>query len=207
MPAPSLCPECYEQLPWFRRDLCFFCGHHHNHGECTEPISTKIEEFRAIFYYQEPINQWIAGLKYSRNLLKGRTIKALVTQWFDVNAEWVSSFDLMLAIPLHRGRLWSRGFNQTSYLIRDQSHILVDESLVSKVRRTKHQAALSGKHRFSNLRKSFYAAPSVEGLNILLFDDVCTTGQTLDQMASTLKKAGAERISALSVARTQSPWG
>jgi len=207
LPAPSLCPECHDKLPWFKRELCFFCGHHHNHGDCDQSLSRKIEEYRAIFYYQEPVNQWISSLKYSRNLLKGRTLKELVTQWFVENALWIEDFDVLVPVPLHSGRLWNRGFNQTSYLIRDQQMIEVNEKLVRKVKRTKHQAALSGKHRFSNLKRSFQADPSVKGLDILLFDDVCTTGQTLDQMAVSLKKAGAGRISAVSVARTQSPWG
>ena len=202
--APSLCFRCHQNLPWYQRELCFFCGHVHLTGECNQDFGSEIQEYRAIFYYKEPISTWISALKYSRNLLRGRILKQLVNNWMIEHEEWLSEFDLLAPIPIHQARLWFRGFNQTSYLVRDQTFLPVAERVVRKVKKTRHQAALSGKHRFSNLKRSFQASTEVEGKSILLFDDVCTTGQTLDQVAYQLKKAGAERISAISVARTQS---
>ena len=200
----GLCEECYLQLPWYQRDLCFFCGHLHLSGECSERFGSDVREYRAIFNYHEPISEWISALKYSRNLAKGRLLKTLVNQWFYANESWVTDFDVMVPIPIHYGRLRLRGFNQTSYLIRDQTIIPTAPRLIIKTRRTLHQASLPGKKRFSNLQHSFKASPQVKGKRILLFDDVCTTGQTLDQVAYQLKKSGAQEICAVSLARTQS---
>jgi len=203
LPAPSLCPACHEALPWFRREICFFCGHVHLSGECREDFEAEITDYQAIFTYQEPISHWVSGLKYSRNLLAGRILRALTEAWLLEHKDWVLGYDLMAPVPIHSARLRVRGFNQTSFLVARQTLVPLELNLLHKVKYTKHQAALRGKSRYTNLTKSFAADPAVEGKKILLFDDVCTTGQTLNQLAYTLKRAGAEEVGALSLGRTK----
>jgi len=198
-----LCPTCYQNLPWFKTEICFICGHHHLKGDCDEDFAKDIAEYQALFLYQEPVSAWIAGLKYGRNLLVGRLLKALVTQWFIDNQEWLTQWDMVLPVPIHGLRLKARGFNQTTYLLTGQKLLPVRGDWVKKTRYTKHQAALGGRQRFTNLKRSFASSTEVEGKAVLLFDDVCTTGQTLDQIARTLKNQGVERIGALSLCRSK----
>ncbi|MDT8446687.1 MAG: phosphoribosyltransferase family protein [bacterium] len=197
----GICPTCVGRLPWFEEEICFYCGYAHLKGDCREDFAPDITQLKSLFYYREPVNQWVAALKYSRDLIAGRLLQQLLTQWMERQTEWLSQYDLILPVPIHHARLRMRGFNQTSYLLRQQTQLPLGSQLAKKTRYTKHQAGLSGKGRLTNLHKSF-GAQGVEGLNILLFDDVCTSGQTLDQLAHCLKKEGAEEIGALSLCRS-----
>lgn len=198
----GICSVCEASLPWFKEELCFFCGHVHLKGDCREDFAPDISQLKSLFFYGEPINQWVAALKYSRNLIAGRLLQRLLERWMAQRGEWLSQFDLILPVPIHQARLRARGFNQTAYLLRRQRSLPTDLRLARKIRYTKHQAGLSGKKRQLNLHKSFGADREVEGKRILLFDDVCTSGQTLDQLARTLKRAGADSIGALTLARS-----
>lgn len=105
--------------------------------------------------------------------------------------------DCLVPVPLHKSKERRRGFNQAEYLaarISRQSGIPMEASLVAKIRKTKSQKKLSSRERKKNLAGAFAVTKPVEGLCILVVDDVFTTGSTIDAMAECLKKAGALRV-------------
>jgi ComF family protein len=117
--------------------------------------------------------------------------------------------DAVIAVPLHWRRRWSRGFNQSELLARTiarRTGVPVLHTL-KRVRATTPQAGLSNTHRRKNVTSAFRAgrpAPwrrPVTGLRILLVDDVMTTGATAAACATALKRAGAARVSLVTVAR------
>jgi ComF family protein len=119
-------------------------------------------------------------------------------------------FDLVIPMPLHWLRLWRRGFNQSGLLAREiaRRNGIKLRNAVRRTRLTSPQAGLSNSKRRVNVAGAFTVRrkSSVEGLRILLVDDVMTTGATASSCASALKKAGARYVALLTLARTDRRW-
>lgn len=100
----------------------------------------------------------------------------------------------LVPMPLHPARLRERGFNQCQELCRPVAAALdiplAPDLLVREVN-TAHQRGLNATARRQNLRGAFAASPQVDGMRLILVDDVCTTGTTLRQAVQTLLRAGA----------------
>ncbi len=117
-----------------------------------------------------------------------------------------SNLDLVVAVPLFRKALARRNFNQALFLAScsaKELNLPLSHQLVKSVN-TPQQASLDRRERAANLDIGTFAVPdpeSVKGRNILLCDDVLTTGATLNTVASVLKRAGAVSVTALTLAR------
>jgi len=114
-------------------------------------------------------------------------------------------FDAIVPMPLHWRRRWQRGFNQSELLAREISRRW-NVPLRSPVRRKKAtvpQAGLTSAQRRKNVQGAFEVkrGPRLDGLSILLIDDVLTTGATASACARALKRGGAARVSLLTLAR------
>jgi len=112
------------------------------------------------------------------------------------------TWDGVVPVPLHWTRKWSRGFNQSAILAKAASKALGIPVLAAlrRVKRTKDQTKLSRQKRLANVRGAFRVAKNVEGIRLLLLDDVTTTGATLEECRRVLVEAGAAEISAAVVA-------
>ena len=123
-------------------------------------------------------------------------------------------FDLICPIPLHWCRRWERGFNQAELLARVVArHSGVPlQNLLQRKKATAAQAGLSDAERRTNMEHAFAVVnkhrPGLAGKHILLIDDVLTTGATLSAASRVLRRAGARRITVMTVARAdrRSPW-
>ncbi len=118
--------------------------------------------------------------------------------------------DLVVPVPMHWWRKWSRGFNQAELLARGvarRTGIPVTRALKRR-RRTLAQAGLTLAQRRENLTAVFRvtARNRVEGRRVLLVDDVLTTGATASACAETLKRAGARSVVLLTLARVDRRW-
>jgi len=114
-------------------------------------------------------------------------------------------WDALVPIPLHPARRKERGFNQSAEIARwlgARVGLKVEEGLI-RVKPTPPQARLRRTERLRNLRGALALAPEFDprGRRLLLCDDVFTTGATADACARVLKKAGADEVAALTVAR------
>jgi ComF family protein len=115
-------------------------------------------------------------------------------------------FDAVIPVPLHRERLMQREFNQASVLAKglaDALGVPVWERLLVRVRSTRPQVELSGRERRQNVRRAFAvtAAAALEAKQVLVVDDVLTTGATLGEVARTLKASGARQVDVFALAR------
>lgn len=121
--------------------------------------------------------------------------------------------ELIVPVPLHRWKLWKRRYNQSAIIAERLSRLsgLPHNPLVLEKRRaTKSQGEMpSAKARRRNVLGAFRVPPEktahVRGRNVLLIDDVFTTGATLNACARALKRAGAARVDALTLARVVRP--
>lgn len=200
-PSFFLCSNCYEALPFIDFRTCDHCGLDHATGLCPESWAGQIDAFSTLFYYRDPVHRWIINHKYSGGFFSGRVLRGFIDAWFRSHEEEVREYDAVLPVPIHPRRLRQRGFNQTSFLTKNQGILPVRCNWLKKVRHTVQQAGLKEQERGANIRGAFAAAPDVAGMNLLVFDDVCTTGQTLGEVASSLKRAGANRIHVLVLSR------
>jgi len=113
----------------------------------------------------------------------------------------------LVPIPLGRRRRRARGYNQSEYIARALGRargLPVREQVLRRVRETATQTALTPEARRANVAGAFVAA-DVAGLDLVLVDDVFTTGSTLAAAAAALEKAGARRIDAVTFARAPQP--
>jgi len=151
---------------------------------------------------------YAAELRELIHLLKYRSVRPLAAplgQYLLRCLPRDEVFDVIVPVPLHWTRRWRRGFNQAELLARAVSRstgIPVREAL-RRVHSTAPQAGLSNSARRRNVVRAFRctAENRVRGKNVLLVDDVMTTGSTATACARALKRAGAKRVSVLTVAR------
>jgi ComF family protein len=114
--------------------------------------------------------------------------------------------DLIVPVPLHKKRLRQRGFNQAILLgeiLSQQSGIPLQRNNLQRIRWTEPQVNLSAAARPGNVKGAFAVADSgaITGKNVLLIDDVYTTGCTVSECSRVLKNAGAAGVAVLTVAR------
>ena len=159
---------------------------------------------RSLFLYQEPIKSLLLQCKFAGKLTGLATIGSLTCQSAVVGQ--LSEPEVVVPVPLHITRLRSRGFNQSQLLAAAcfphwRSRIKVD--LLQRHLQTVPQTSLSGRARRSNLKNAFSVrCPQlVQGRDVLLVDDVFTTGSTLSECAAVLLREGAERVEAITLAR------
>lgn len=105
--------------------------------------------------------------------------------------------DLIVPVPMHPRKQRERGFNQAADLAEKAGGILkipMSDQVVKKTKATRSQKKLNAAERKQNLRMAFQATERLDGLRILVIDDVYTTGSTIEAMAHVLKAAGADKV-------------
>jgi ComF family protein len=114
------------------------------------------------------------------------------------------TFDYITGVPLYPAREVERGYNQADLLARETAikTNTLHQRVLERTRATRDQIGLDGAARRANVHDAFRAHPaSALDKSIVLIDDVCTTGATLDACARALFQAGAHRVYGLAVAR------
>ena len=114
-------------------------------------------------------------------------------------------YDVLVPVPLHASRLRERGYNQSTLLCRELgkiSNLAVDDKSLVRLRQTASQTAFDRDGRRSNVEGAFGCIDgALSGRNVLLIDDVCTTGATLKSCAAVLKEKGVLLVWGLTFAR------
>jgi ComF family protein len=185
------CPSC--ALPVPQGQVCGRCQKHPPHFDAT----------LAAFEYEHPVREMIMALKFGAAFaVRDMLVSALLAVASDVEA---MQADLIVPMPLHRQRMAERGFNQSMELARGVGQALgvpVMPQLVARDVDTRHQAGMPLRQRIKNMRGAFRCVEPIHGKRVLVIDDVMTSGATLDELARTLKLAGAAYVINLVVART-----
>ena len=198
-----LCRACFEALPLIGRPVCRRCGaptafEVYGCNECRDK-DFGFDGAQAPLRYEGVGKELVHALKYKSYLRVVEKVMApLMTNLFDGDR-----FDAVVPVPLHRSRLVKRGFNQAELMakgVAGRINVPVLDKL-KVVRRTRDQVELSADARRANVAGAYASRGPVVG-TILLVDDVFTTGATLSECATALKKAGAGEIHALTLCRT-----
>lgn len=151
--------------------------------------------------YAFPIDAALKLLKFRRRC---DYVPAFADLLWQVASELPDDIDALLPMPLHWRRQAVRGFNQAFELCCDlQKHTgLPVVSGIRRLRATTFQSGLDAAARRRNLRDAFVANKPVAAQHVLIVDDVITTGESCRRLAQVVLEAGAQKISALAVART-----
>jgi ComF family protein len=198
----ALCPPCLEDLPWLSRARCTVCAlplaSGRVCGACLErpPHFDRVE---AVFAYRFPVDALIHAYKYGGRLALARALGGLLAR------QVAGDVDAIVPMPLARGRLAERGFNQALEIARVAAAltgVVLLARACRKVVETPAQAMLPWEERARNVRRAFVCDADVEGRRIAVVDDVLTTGATLNELARVLRKAGAVEVRGWVVART-----
>ncbi|MCD6358390.1 MAG: ComF family protein [Dehalococcoidia bacterium] len=188
--------------------LCSRCGRPLSSGsfcaDCVRRVP-QIDGIRSCLQFDGVVRQMVHSFKY-------RNVRALAPLLAQFLAEFLSVSELpadaLIPVPLHQHRLRERGYNQSQLIARELGALVdmpVFEDVLVRVDDTPTQVkTLNVKMRWENVAGAFACSGrcgDLENRRILLIDDVCTTGATLDACASALRKVGVASVWGLTVAR------
>jgi ComF family protein len=164
---------------------------------------------RSVFAYDEVARQLVGDLKY-RDRLEGRASFGI---WLArAAAELAAQAGLIVPVPLHYARLVRRRYNQAAILaqaLAERTGRPLGVDALVRQRLTKSQTGLTLEERARNMRGAFAVRskwqPAVKDAQILLVDDVMTTGATANACAKALLRAGAHEVTVVTLARTKEP--
>ncbi len=196
---PPFCRQCCEPFPSLKdRQADFLCSN-------CENQTWAFDWARAGYRTEGQVLEAVAGFKYRDQYYQLSRLVDWLTETYDQYAPG-TAWDALVPVPLYRRRMRERGFNQAHELARGlgkRRKIPILDCLY-RYRETTSQAGLRRNARWKNMEDAFRLKPrfDVTGRNLLLIDDVLTTGATTNACAQVLAHAGAGRLAVLTVARS-----
>ncbi len=196
-----LCPQCLAQVAYIHDDAR--SGLHRNPWGAPA-----LRGIRSVAWFEEPLRTAIHNFKYKgQRVLAGPLAELLAQDWQNRRVP----VDMAAAIPLHPQRQKERGYNQSHLLAMEFSRATGIPVAINALRRVRHtlpQVTLTPAERWQNVQDAFLGEPSLlAGRSVLLIDDVCTTGATLEACARAALQAGARAVWAMTVCRPRLPDG
>lgn len=196
------CRACLNDLPWHPKTSCPQCGLASSGQLCGSCISSSpdFDATTSVFLYDYPIDAMMQRYKYGNMLNLGHTFGQLLSEKLSLE-----NIDLIIPMPMHPTRLKERGFNQALEIAKVLTKNCKDKLDYKNVERqtlTPPQASLPLKERVKNIKGAFKVEADLTGKKIAIVDDVMTTGASLNELAKTLKKAGASHVECWVIART-----
>jgi len=192
-------------LEWAYPRKCALCGEFGDAAICPvcrsemspldedeTPRLKDLDAVRSVHPYTGRAAQAVRRLKYERVLTHAATMADELAASI---APVVETFDVVVPVPIHWSRKCLRGFNQAEVLSEGLPRVRRD--VLIRTRRTRQQVGLTPEQRLRNLRGAFAVAEPVQGLTVLLLDDVVTSGGTARECARALRSGGAARIELL----------
>ncbi|WP_291728100.1 ComF family protein [Bernardetia sp.] len=170
----------------------------------------KVEHAFAYLFFrkQSNVQSMLHYLKYKN----APEIGQIIGSWYGqelLDNDFYKNFDVIVPVPLHPKKFKSRGYNQSAYFGRGISEVWKIPQLeqgLQKVAHTESQTKKSREERYQNIKTGFTVPnpKEIEGKNVLVVDDVVTTGATLEACISLLLENGAKTVSVAAIAVTQS---
>jgi len=184
------CPRCGRHAGPYTADErgCIFCRKFPIRHDATVRVGQ----------YEGPLKALILRYKYQRRMELGTIMGRWLAERLAA-APWADLVQVIVPVPLHWSRRFSRGFNQAEGLARElaASGRRVSARRLLRVRPTPHQRYLAADQRRRNVRGAFHVrggAADLKDRNVLLVDDVMTSGTTVAECTRVLKKAGAAAV-------------
>jgi len=207
-----ICKPCWQKIEKNIPPFCVSCGRKLNKQFLTKHICPDCLKKKLYFdrafspcVYDGVIKNLIHEFKYKHKHYLGKTLSKLMIDFIKEYSLPIDYLDYVIPMPLHKTRLREREFNQAEILAKEiacEFNKDMPLSILKRLKNTKTQTDLETINRFKNVAESFIVANKTQakGKNILIVDDVFTTGATSSEAASVLKKAGANIVFILTLA-------
>lgn len=213
--AQALCPACWGEMRFIERPYCERLGTPFaidlGDGMVSPAAIADPPVFgraRAVCRFDGTARELVHRMKYGDRTDLALTMGRMMTQ---AGRELLPEADVIVPVPLHRFRLWTRRFNQAAALaqvVARGSGVPLAPLALARVKRTRQQVGLTRAQRADNLQGAFKVPPAmrpqIEGRRVLLIDDVLTTGATGNAAARALLRGGARAVDILTFARVVS---
>lgn len=199
-----LCDDCLSliEINPFRYCLCEKLKKEDKCNNCKNRYLDKI--FSASDYNNKIVKTAIHKFKYSYIKELSLPFSFLILKHLEnVNCSIDNSF-VLVPVPLSQKKIRKRGFNQSEEIAKNISKVtglLLDSNCLIKIKENKSQAELNKTERINNIKNVFKVTKELKNKNILLIDDVYTTGSTMEECSKELKKAGANKVWGITIAR------
>ncbi len=204
------CLKCWSGLTFITAPVCAGCGAPFEIdrgpaarcGACLE-TPPRFAAARAALAYDGPAKTVLLGFKHGD---RQHLANVMAPQMVRAGGDWLGRGTVLVPVPLHRSRLWKRGFNQAVLLARGVARrtgaTLTVDALI-RVKPTRSSQGMGRRARAANVRGAFKVArpDAVRGREVVVVDDVLTTGATAEACARMLLRAGATRVRVLTWAR------
>ena len=200
-PTRAICVCCGSKAGMPREWICESCRRRLARNWIGAFQEHRMDGMAVAYRYAGPAGGMVRALKY--NSATGLTEMMANDMLRAYRQIMPTGVQVVCAVPMHKKRLRQRGFNQSELLARAiaKKLDLPYENLLVRTRNTQQQARLHGAARRSNLVNAFQAAKPIDGKNVLLVDDVYTSGQTAHQCERVLREAGAGKVFLLTFAK------
>jgi len=202
-----ICPECWQTIHIYKGPSCQRCG---------KPLVSDVSitcggclEDEPFFKYARSAGLYEGALREAINIFKYYRVKRLSKPLSEIMLKIADplGIDIVIPVPLSKKRLREREFNQSALLAKhlaDYTNTKLVADCLIKIKETRSQVGLSAKERQVNVRGAFGIINEdlINGKNIILVDDVFTTGATIRECSKLLKRKGARNIYVLTLAHS-----
>ncbi|HAH18618.1 ComF family protein [uncultured Eubacterium sp.] len=205
-----ICDVCNGRLVYANKNICIHCGKILKDRASTickvcETSETYFEEGRSVFYYNDAIKNALMDFKYHNRRENAKFFaESIMQSYADRISLW--NIDLIVPIPVHKKKLIERGYNQAAVLASELCKLSKwdwTEALI-RVEKTKPQKELTRLDRLNNLEKAIMVDDKklnlIKDKNILIIDDIYTTGATVSSSSKVLLESGASKVFFITVA-------
>lgn len=211
-----VCKKCFENIDFITEPCCNICGVPFDYADekqlvCINCLNDNpaFDLARSVFVYDGVGRKLAIAFKYADRTEATNYFSLLMVnagKIFFNNPDFLP--DLIIPVPVHRKKLILRKYNQSALLaksISQKTGIKYNYSVLARTKNTKPQSEFGKKDRFKNVKDVFAIKDNaiIKDKNVLLIDDVLTTGATVSECAKVMKKNGAKKVYILALSRTK----
>lgn len=195
-------PICYNCMNRISKDII------DNRKVYIETKDRYFDEHMYLFRYTDKIRELMIQYKFNEKSYLYKTFSHIILNDTKV-INYIKKYDSVICVPIHKKRNKYRGYNQSELIIKDvcrlNRSILFEDNILIKIKNVKPQSSLNKQDRIYNIKNvykiNYIKQENVKNKKILIFDDIFTTGSTVNECARILKKYGAKEIGILTIAR------
>jgi len=203
-----ICDNCLYDCDLLTTQFCIVCNkpsfYGFTHKECLEKNRYAPRQIISIYKYADTIRSCIKTSKYgSKQFI---TLKKITYEGIRILNEWGFEFKdfICLPVPSSKGKYIKRGFNQSEIITEifcKKLNLKMENSILNREKETDAQFTLGKKDRFKNVQNAFKVCKDIKGKNIVLVDDIVTSGATLLEISKVLYENGANRVKCFTLSK------
>ena len=209
----TICDDCLRKVVYLKSPICRICGKPRDKyfvGDMCEDCKRGNVPFivaRSVVLYDGVMKDAIHKFKFCGKKGLSGALGRILVSYLATGDIPIGEIDLIIPVPLSSKRERQRGYNQSRLLVEEISRVYskkIDDTSLVKAKDVAPQFELSRKERLTNVKGAFSSAP-LTGMNVLLIDDIYTTGATVREASKALKASGAKNVYVLTLARAVDP--